>query len=103
MVSFKFATLLATAAISLLPGAEAAKRAVTDELASAFNPNVFLPGGKVDWIYNWGLDKKPIFSSIPSFYGMQWGSGGIASLATKFQQSGSGFLLGFNEPDNGGQ
>ncbi|KAG9041087.1 hypothetical protein FS837_012756 [Tulasnella sp. UAMH 9824] len=103
MVSFKFATLLATAALSVLPGAEAAKRGLAwpSEAVSAFNPNVFLPGGKVDWIYNWGLDKKAIFSSIPSYYGMQWGSGGIASLATKFQQTGSGYLLGFNEPDNG--
>ncbi|KAG8915162.1 hypothetical protein FRC01_003764, partial [Tulasnella sp. 417] len=119
MVSFKFASLLATAALSLLPATNAAKRGLAwpseyttghrfsvvrpDTVLSAFNPNVFLPGGKVDWIYNWGTEKKSIFSSIPSFYAMQWGSGGIASLSTKLQQSGSGYLLGFNEPDNGGQ
>ncbi|KIO31303.1 glycoside hydrolase family 128 protein [Tulasnella calospora MUT 4182] len=100
MVSFKFATLLATAAVSLLPGAEAAKRGLA---WPEDNRNVFLPGGKVDWLYNWHMEKEAIFSSIPSFYAMQWGSGNITSACTKFKKSGSKYLLGFNEPDNAGQ
>ncbi|KAG8911349.1 ATP-dependent RNA helicase mtr4, partial [Tulasnella sp. 417] len=76
---------------------------MSDKVASAFNPKVFTPGGKVDWLYNWHLNKKGVFKSIPSFYGMQWGEDEIKSLCKKFKKSGSDTLLGFNEPDNAGQ
>ncbi|KAG8944033.1 hypothetical protein FRC04_002228 [Tulasnella sp. 424] len=123
MVSFKFSTLLAAATLALLPAADAAKRGLawpkeyqscvldvnhhaptaSDIGVSAFNPNVFLPGGKVDWIYNWHADKPSVFSSIPSFYAMQWDATDISKLHHELKKDGAGVLLGFNEPDNAGQ
>lgn len=103
MVSFKFAALLATATVSLLPGADAAKRGLAWPEDNPFDPVVFTPGGKVDWLYNWHVENKPIFKSIPSFYAMQWGDYNITTLAKRFKKSHSRYLLGFNEPDNAGQ
>ncbi|KAG8927202.1 hypothetical protein FRC02_008409 [Tulasnella sp. 418] len=65
-----------------------------------FNPNVFTPGGKVDWLYNWGTTKLPIYNSIPNFYVMQWNGNGINQLASKTSAAGSSVILGFNEPDH---
>ncbi|KAG9018567.1 hypothetical protein FRB90_011396 [Tulasnella sp. 427] len=123
MVSFKLSTLVVTATLALLSSAKAKKRGLAWPreyqsyvriciscsliahclVTSAFDPKVFLPGGKVNWLYNWHTEKEAIYSSIPSFYAMQWDSEGIANLTANLKADGAHTLLGFNEPDNGGQ
>ncbi|KAG8989253.1 hypothetical protein FRB94_008042 [Tulasnella sp. JGI-2019a] len=95
-------------AISSLPSVSAvfaAKRGLAWPSDNTFDPKVFATagGGSVDYIYNWGTSPGTDFSSIPSYYVMQWNGANIANLAAEVKAAGSNVVMGFNEPDNSGQ
>jgi len=59
--------------------------------------------GKLTWVYNWSPDKP---GTNVEFVPMLWGPGQAGDFVNKANSggfSGSSHILGFNEPDNGGQ
>jgi hypothetical protein len=57
------------------------------------------------WYYTWSTDDKGISASHVGFVPLIWGSASVTSsaLAQAKQTTSCGCVLGFNEPDNGGQ
>jgi len=57
------------------------------------------------WYYTWGTDDKGISASGVGFVPMIWGSASVTSSALSQAKSVTSChcVLGFNEPDNGGQ
>jgi RNA polymerase sigma factor (sigma-70 family) len=57
------------------------------------------------WYYTWATDDKGISASHVGFVPMIWGSASVtaSSLAQAKANTSCGCVLGFNEPDNGGQ
>lgn len=107
MVSFTklFTTgLLATTALA--GPVNMRRRFANNKRGAAYNDISTVPpltsNGTVSWAYNWAMSLSGSLPSGVEFVPMLWGAQSIGGWATSVEtalSSGSGYILGFNEPD----
>lgn len=99
--------LLATTALALPSGMlkrSSTKRGAAYNDASTVGP--LATTGKVTWAYNWAMSPLQTLPSGVEYVPMLWGAKDFGGWATSIQtvlSSGSGYILGFNEPDMSSQ
>ncbi|KAI9376228.1 hypothetical protein BJX61DRAFT_491282 [Aspergillus egyptiacus] len=121
MVSFKFLTtaLLASSALAL-PHAKShthhhlhqttSKRAASTKRGAAYNDaslvQALSSSGAVSWAYDWNMytmgDLPTNVEFVPMLWGTKMFTGWFAAIQTLLN-SGSSYILGFNEPDMSSQ
>jgi hypothetical protein len=70
-----------------------------------YNTASYTQAFNLNWVYDWGNNPSGTLNPGVEFTPMLWGSNaaGWSSAANAAIAAGSSHLLGFNEPDNGGQ
>ncbi|KAJ7031608.1 glycosyl hydrolase catalytic core-domain-containing protein [Mycena alexandri] len=59
--------------------------------------------GQCSWFYNWSPSPSPAVPAGLAFVPMQWGRENVAQFVDTVRKSGAKIVLGFNEPELGGQ